>query len=402
MGHDQAAVTSNQLNETDSNGKRSSATQFTEEDVRWMGRALQLATKGAGRVEPNPMVGCVIVSHGRLVAEGWHERFGQPHAEINALRSATEPLDQATIYVTLEPCAHYGKTPPCVEALLAAHPQRIVVAHLDPNPLVAGKGIAQLKTAGLRVDVGLLQDEAAAVLAPFLKRMQTGFPWMIAKWAMTLDGKIATSSGDSQWISNELSRQIVHQIRGRMDGIMVGINTAVYDNPLLTARPEGERVATRIILDSRARIPLESQLCQTAGQIPTLIAVGPSADLQKIRQLEQCGCEIWASSLDDPQLRLRELLQELGGRGMTNILVEGGGQILGSLFDLQQIDEIHVFLAGKLLGGISAISPIGGQGVQKIADAQNFQLDSIRQLDHDVYIVGKRAKPLVNIEDGST
>ncbi len=202
-----------------------------------MDRALELAVQGQGFVEPNPMVGCVLVKDNQVIGEGWHQSFGQNHAEVNAILAAKTDPAGASVFVTLEPCSHQGKTPPCVQALIQARVSRVVVACPDPNPSVAGQGIEQLRNAGLQVDVGLRQDKASEILAPYLKRTVTGLPWIIAKWAMTLDGKIATSTGDSQWISNEKSRAVVHQLRGRVDAIIVGAKTAVADDPLLTSRP---------------------------------------------------------------------------------------------------------------------------------------------------------------------
>ncbi|MDZ7615653.1 MAG: bifunctional diaminohydroxyphosphoribosylaminopyrimidine deaminase/5-amino-6-(5-phosphoribosylamino)uracil reductase RibD, partial [Patescibacteria group bacterium] len=228
---------------------------------RWhMSRALELAARGQGFVEPNPMVGCVIARGAELIGEGWHRRYGGPHAEIEALHLAGPRAAGATMYVTLEPCCHHGKTPPCTEAILRAAPARVVIAQRDPFPAVAGKGIARLQAAGIQVDVGLAEAEARELNAPYLKLLGTGRPWVMAKWAMTLDGKLATRTAESQWISGPESREIVHQLRGRVDAVIVGRGTAEHDNPALTARPPGARSATRIVLDSGASLSLDSQL----------------------------------------------------------------------------------------------------------------------------------------------
>jgi diaminohydroxyphosphoribosylaminopyrimidine deaminase / 5-amino-6-(5-phosphoribosylamino)uracil reductase len=379
-------------------------------DIEWMKCALDLARKGLGRVEPNPMVGCVLVKDSQIIGQGYHQEFGGAHAEVNAIADANQSVSGCTAYVTLEPCAHTGKTPPCVNALIQAGARRVVIAHPDPNPLVAGGGIKRLRNAGIQVEVGLLHSEAESLLAPFLKRITSGMPWIIAKWAMTWDGKIASANGDSQWISNEKSRQIVHQIRGRVDGIMVGVNTVLMDNPLLTARPPGQRLATRIVLDTQARISLDSQLCQSAHRIPTLIAVGPQAELRKIQALKQSGCDVWQADPSqaltanistsvakepnpdqrkEPVVQLQHLMRELSKRGMTNLLVEGGSRLLGSLFDLQQIDEVHIFIGAKLLGGKDALTPIAGVGAQNMLDGQSIELQQVTQLDNDVYLVGR-------------
>jgi diaminohydroxyphosphoribosylaminopyrimidine deaminase/5-amino-6-(5-phosphoribosylamino)uracil reductase len=257
--------------------------------------------------------------------------------------------------------------------------------------LVAGNGIAQLRAAGIEVATEVLAEEARQVLAPYLKLMLTRKPWMIAKWAMTLDGRIATSSGDSKWISSPRSREIAHQIRGRVDGIMVGIETAIADNPMLDARPAGPRVAKRIVVDSTARIPIESKLVQTSNRVPTLIAVGPDAEDSKIAQLKELGCEVFQSSSSDCNQRLVDLLDCLGSLGMTNVLVEGGGQLLGSLNDLGQIDEIHAFIGPKLVGGSGAHSPIGGIGAALMSDARPVNVQQVQQVGEDTYVVGRIA-----------
>ena len=359
------------------------------EDSQWMTQALALAVQGEGKVEPNPMVGCVLVKDGRKIGAGWHEQFGQAHAEVNALASATESTAGATAYVTLEPCSHQGKTGPCSTALIKANIARVVVAHTDPNPAVSGQGIAQLRAAQIQVDVGIEKEAARQILAPYLKRVETGFPWVIGKWAMTLDGRIASATGDSQWISNATSRKIVHQIRGRVDAIMVGSGTASADDPMLNARPPGARVATRIVVDSDARLRLDSKLCQTAKEFPTLCAVGPKASQEKIARLADAGCDVWQSDETDPNDRLLALLKSLAQRGMTNVLVEGGGTLLGSLFDLGQLDETHVFIAPKLIGGQQAISPILGTGKTAMVEALSLAQPSVQQLDGDVYISGR-------------
>jgi diaminohydroxyphosphoribosylaminopyrimidine deaminase/5-amino-6-(5-phosphoribosylamino)uracil reductase len=371
-----------------------------------MRQAIELAKRGEGFVEPNPMVGCVLVRDGVLIGSGWHQRFGGPHAEINALGSIervgleneSTQLDAsgATAFVTLEPCAHTGKTGPCSEALIEAGISRVVIGSLDPNPLVAGNGIRQLTAAGIEVSTGVLQSECEQVLAPYLKLKQTGKPWLIAKWAMTLDGKIATASGDSQWISNQQSRRIVHQVRGRVDGILVGIGTAIADDPMLNARPAGTRIASRIVVDSTARIPLESKLVRTANQFPTLISVGPGADKARIGELENLGCEVFQATSSDANDRLCELLDYLGSNGLTNVLVEGGGQLLGSLHDLGQLDECHIFVGPKLLGGTEAPSPVGGMGVKLLQDSNPIEISQVEQLGMDIHIVG-RVKPSASI-----
>lgn len=360
-------------------------------DEHYMKLALELAQRGEGSVEPNPMVGCVVVQSNHIIGQGWHEEFGGHHAEINAINSVDEfaQLNGATVYVTLEPCCHTGKTGPCSNALINAHVARVVVACPDPNPQVSGHGIKQLIDAGIEVTSHCLADEARVLLAPYLKRAKTGMPWIIAKWAMTLDGKIATASGDSKWISNEKSRAIVHQIRGRVDGIMIGIGTLLADDPMLNARPAGARVATRIVVDSIARTPIHSKLVETAIQFPTIIAVGPGAAPRQLAQLKAKACVIFQSPDQDPNRRLESLLAHLASQGMTNLLVEGGGGILGALNDLGQIDEVHAFIGPKLIGGVGAINPLGGSGQSKMQEATPLEIQKLQQLDDDIYVIAR-------------
>ncbi len=363
---------------------------MTADDSYFMHRALELARRGEGRVEPNPMVGCVVVRQGQIVGEGWHERYGGPHAEVNALAAAGEQARGATLYVTLEPCCHHGKTPPCTEAVLRAGVRRVVAALADPFPLVAGGGLAQLRQAGVEVEVGLLHDEARDLIAPFRKRVEKGRPWIIGKWAMSLDGKIATHTGDSRWISSPDSRAIAHQLRGRVDAILVGRRTAERDDPLLTARPPGARSATRIVVDSGALLAVSSQLVQTARDVPVLVAVSERAPRDACERLEQAGVEVLRCAGATHGERLALLLDELGRRAMTNVLVEGGGALLGSLHELGELDEVHVFLAPKLIGGAHAPTPVAGRGAARIAEANTFRFQSVQQPGGDVYLVGRR------------
>ncbi|MDA0588896.1 MAG: bifunctional diaminohydroxyphosphoribosylaminopyrimidine deaminase/5-amino-6-(5-phosphoribosylamino)uracil reductase RibD [Planctomycetota bacterium] len=387
----------------------------SDEDV--MRRAIALARQGLGFVEPNPAVGAVLVDARRnLLGEGWHERFGGPHAEVNALadfknrnsdaKARSELAATATLFVTLEPCCHTGKTPPCTDAVLASGVRRVVVALGDPSLHVSGGGIAQLKRAGIDVSVGLLEAEVRQLNAPFLKLAQTGLPYVHVKWAMTLDGNIATRTGSSQWISNEKSRAVVHELRGRMDAIIVGAGTARADDPSLTARSPGPRTATRVVVDSQAALSVESQLVKTVADAPVLVATLESAPEDRIAILQTVGVDVvrlpaLASGNRLPESArpdLRALLIELGRRGMTNVLVEGGSDLLGSLFDLdlkegqQLVDEAHIFVAPKFAGGAKAVSPVGGIGLEHIPQLSQIDPLQIEVLDGDVYIHG----PVVN------
>ena len=343
-------------------------------DAQHMTRALELAARGEGHVEPNPMVGCVIVRDGVCIGEGWHQRFGGPHAEVEALRSVEGSTAGATMYVTLEPCCHTGKTPPCTEAIIAAGIERVVVAQVDPFPSVVGQGIQKLRDHGMHVEVGLLESAAQQLNAPFRKLVLQHTPWVIAKWAMTLDGKLASRTGHSQWISNAASRQRVHDLRRRVDAIMVGRGTTQADDPLLTARPPGHRQVTRIVLDSTARLSPDSRLVKSCREQPVLVAISPAAASQRRIRLEEMGCELFLTPGRTPAERLVGLLAELGKRRMTNVLVEGGGELLGGLWDLDLIDEVHVFVAPKLVGGREAISPLLGTGRCEIPRRPHFTI----------------------------
>jgi diaminohydroxyphosphoribosylaminopyrimidine deaminase/5-amino-6-(5-phosphoribosylamino)uracil reductase len=362
----------------------------TPDDERWMGRALELAERGRGLVEPNPLVGAVVVRDGRAVGEGWHRRYGEAHAEVNALAQAGADAHGASLYITLEPCCHHGKTPPCTDAVLRAGVARVVAAMTDPFPQVAGQGAARLRAAGVPCDVGLGEKEARRLNAPYLTLLAHGRPYVHAKWAMTLDGKIATAAGDSRWISNEASRRHVHALRGRMDAILVGLGTARADDPLLTARPPGPRTATRIVLDSQARLPLTAALVRTAREAPTVVVTAESADSERCRQLQEAGCTVLPLPAENGRPAVTALLQELGRRRLTNLLVEGGSDVLGSFLDAGLIDEVHVFIAPRLAGGAGARTAVGGRGRDRIADAFSLARWQVRTVEGDVYLHGWR------------
>lgn len=365
----------------------SSAVSFAEAMMR---RALELAERGRGFVEPNPAVGAVIVDDaGQILGEGWHQQFGGPHAEVHALAAAGPAARGATLYVTLEPCCHYGKTPPCSKAVISAGIRKVIVAMRDPAPHVAGGGITELRQAGIEVEVGLLEHDASRLVAPFVQLVTHGRPWIHGKWAMSLDGKIATRTGHSQWISNESSRAVVHRLRGRMDAVLVGIGTVLADDPLLTARPAGPRLATRIVLDSNARTPIHSQLIRTCRQSPVLIIATPIAPQDRCEALQAAGAEVMLVAADGngrPDLKL--VAAALGERRLTNILIEGGGQILGACFDTGLIDEVHVFIAPKVVGGLAAQGPVAGRGLDSIPPQPSLDEPTIELLDGDVYVHG--------------
>ena len=361
-------------------------------DRSWMSRALAEAERGRGSVEPNPMVGSLIVADSKVVGVGHHERFGGPHAEVFALARAGHLARGATLYVTLEPCCHHGKTPPCTDAILQAGIARVVAAMRDPFPKVDGGGASRLRSSGVEVEVGLMADEARRLNGPYLKRLATGQPYVTAKWAMTLDGKSATSSGDSRWISGPRSRALVHEVRGRMDAILAGIGTVLADDPMLNARPPGPRTPARVILDSEARLPTESQLARTARDIPVWLAVTARAPLDRRRDLESLGCEILAFPVEGP-VPIEPLLVELGRRGVTNLLVEGGGTTLGGFLDAGAVDEVDVFLAPLVEGGSHAFSPARGIGPSSMAEALRLDRHEVSQVDGDVRIRGTIPRP---------
>jgi diaminohydroxyphosphoribosylaminopyrimidine deaminase/5-amino-6-(5-phosphoribosylamino)uracil reductase len=357
---------------------------MTEADSHWMRRALELAERGRGFVEPNPLVGAVVVRHGKIAGEGWHQHFGAAHAEVNALAQAATEACGATVYVTLEPCCHHAKTPPCTDALLRAGVHRVVAAMSDPFPQVAGRGGDILRLAGLAFDLGVEEAAARRLNAPYLKLVSTGRPYVHAKWAMTLDGKIAARTGDSKWISGEGSRRLVHELRGRMDALIVGIGTALADDPLLTVRPPGPRTPTRIVLDRKGRLPSSSRLAQTAHAVPTLIVTAEEAPAV----LAASGCEVICLPRNDPDASVELLLAELGRRRMTNVLVEGGAAVFGSFLDACAIDEVHVFLAPILMGGEKALTAVSGRGVDRIAEALRLAQWEIKPVEGEVYVHG--------------
>ncbi len=370
-------------------------TDWTDNDVRFMQRALELARKGQGLVEPNPMVGCVIVKAHRVVGEGYHRRFGSAHAERNALRASKEnargtagrTLRGATAYVTLEPCSHTGKTPPCTEALIEARVERVVAAMRDPNPLVAGRGLRKLRKAGIQVDVGLLRDNAMTLNAPFVKFHRKQRPHVILKWAQSIDGKIATRTGDSKWITSRQSRKAAHALRARVDAVVVGVGTVIADNPRLTARlAKPKRIAARVVLDPRLRIPLDAELVQSAGEIPTLIATRKLSRRQthdskpitkRRRVLEQAGCEVLPLRSTKSGILLGDLLDELHRRQHTNILVEGGGVTIGAFLQQNLADEARVFVAPSFIGGTEAPGPLQNIGPALVARRTRLSMTCI-------------------------
>jgi diaminohydroxyphosphoribosylaminopyrimidine deaminase/5-amino-6-(5-phosphoribosylamino)uracil reductase len=334
------------------------------------------------------MVGCVLVKNGKNVGEGYHRRFGGPHAEALALQSAGPKARKATAYVTLEPCCYYGKTPACTDALIEAGVSRVIAAMTDPNPRVRGRGFEKLQAAGIETAKGLCHEMALSLTAPFVKLQQSGRPWVILKWAQSLDGKIATRTGDSQWITNDKSRRSAHQLRGRVDAVVVGVGTVLTDDPLLDCRHvRPKRLATRIVLDSQLRTPLGAQLVTSADRIPTLIVTDhKSADRPKAKQLLRKGVELLPIKSDRAGLHPESLLDELGRRTMTNIMVEGGGRLLGTFYDRRLADEAHIYISRRLIGGEKALSPLNGQGPAQMSELiRPYQVTVSRCGEDDLY-----------------
>ncbi len=355
-------------------------------DERWMRQALALATRGRGSVEPNPMVGSlVITADGRLAGQGFHEKFGGPHAEVTALANAGEASSGGTLYVTLEPCCHFGKTPPCTDAILRSGVRRVVAAMQDPFPKVAGGGLEILAGAGLGVTVGVCEAEARRLNAPYLKLLRTGKPWVIAKWAMTLDGKIATRSGDSKWISGEESRRRVHELRGRVDAILVGSRTLIADDPLLTARPPGPRVATRVVVSASGILPMKGQLLDTAKEVPVVVFTADGKHANLTHWLD-AGAQVSELPTAGGTIDVEAVLTELGRQRMTNVLVEGGAGLLGSFLDAKALDEAWVFVAPKLIGGTAAPTAVAGSGVIGMSAALRAAEILVEQVGDDILL----------------
>lgn len=362
-----------------------------EKDQHFMGMAIRLAQQGQGAVEPNPMVGCVLVRDGRVIGKGYHQKFGGPHAEVEALRSleSSKQASGVTAYVSLEPCCHHGKTPPCAQALIDAGVSRVVVAMADPFPKVSGGGLSLLRSAGVETTVGVMQDEAEELNAPYLKLIHDGRPWVIAKWAMTMDGRIATTSGQSQWITGDQAREEVHRLRARVDGIAVGMGTVVADDPMLTARLTKDQSSCSLqpagrFVFCRHRLPsVESKLVRSACDVPVTLCVGPEVDAARLVQLEQAGVQLISLHCQESSEMVSEMLQHLGKKQVTNLMLEGGAELLASFFSADQIDECQVYLGPKLFGGESAKGPIGGVGIEQIADALQFRLISLDRFGND-------------------
>ncbi|MFZ3131220.1 MAG: bifunctional diaminohydroxyphosphoribosylaminopyrimidine deaminase/5-amino-6-(5-phosphoribosylamino)uracil reductase RibD [Desulfosporosinus sp.] len=360
---------------------------FNLNDEKFMTRALDLAVKAIGRTSPNPLVGCVIVKDEQVIGEGYHLKTGTPHAEVHALAAAGEQARDATAYVTLEPCSHFGRTPPCAEALIRTGIKRVVVAMKDPNPLVSGRGIARLREVGIQVDVGLMFQKASLVNEVFVKAITTGLPFVVYKTAMTLDGKIATETGDSRWVSTEVSRQYVHQLRDRYDVILAGSETVIRDDPALTCRLPSGQDPVRLIVDGKLRLAENAQVLTSSAHSPCVIATTQAASPEKIERLNHLvGVEVWQYDT----LRyvpLEKLLRDLVRRGWTSVLLEGGGGLAGTLIQEQLVDKVEFFIAPKLVGG-NGPSPLSGLHIECMAEALALQDLRLDMYSEDLHVTG--------------
>ncbi len=357
------------------------------DDEKWMKRALRLAEKGRGRTSPNPMVGAVLVKEGKVIGEGYHAKAGEDHAEIIALRQSGENTRGATLYLNLEPCTHYGKTPPCAPMVIQSGVKRVVIGMEDPNPRVKKEGVESLRRAGLEVEVGIQEKECQRLNEAFCKYILKKEPFIILKVASTLDGKIATRNGDSKWISGEASRRFVHQLRDQVDGVIVGIGTILKDDPMLTSRVKGGRDPYRIILDSRLRIPEKAKVTEISPS-KTIIATTEAAPKDKIERLENKKVRILVLDSKEGRVNLKTCLSQLGEMEMMSLLVEGGSKIHGAFLDESLIDKLFLFLSPKIVGDSQALGIFGGKGVSNLKEAIALREIRTKRIGEDILIEG--------------
>jgi diaminohydroxyphosphoribosylaminopyrimidine deaminase/5-amino-6-(5-phosphoribosylamino)uracil reductase len=366
-----------------------------EIDRNWMRRGLDLAARARGRTSPNPMVGAVIVKDEQVVGEGFHAYAGSDHAEVAALREAGAAAAGATLYVSLEPCCHHGRTPPCADQIAHAGIRRVVAACEDPNPSVSGRGIAALRQAGILVEVGLLGDEAARLNESFFKHIRTGLPFVTLKVAASLDGKIATRTGESRWITGESARRRVHQLRNEVDAVLVGIGTVLRDDPLLTTRLgiADQRDPIRVIVDNLSRLPLRAKAVNRASTAPTILAVSQMAPRSKLEALEREGVQVIVVENSPRRVSLERLMEALGKRGILSVMIEGGAEINASALREGVVDKVLVFLAPILIGGKSTPTAVGGDGIESLAQALRLHDVRIERFDGDILVEGYLARP---------
>lgn len=363
---------------------------ITDKDKEYMGIALELASKGMGHVSPNPMVGALIVKDNNVIGSGYHMKYGEGHAEVNAFKNAEEfDVSGATMYVTLEPCSHYGKTPPCAKKIIEKKIKRVVIGTLDPNPLVAGKGVYMLKEAGIEVECGVLEDECLKLNEVFMKYVVTKRPFVLMKSAMSLDGKIATKTGESKWISGEESRKNVHILRKQYSAIMVGVNTVIKDNPSLTCRIEENINPIRIIVDSKLRTPFDSNIVKTANDVKTIIACTSSASFEDRKKFENMGVQILVCAEDsEKRVCLNDLIERLGQLNIDSVLLEGGATLNFSALKSNIVDKIQIYIAPKIIGGNNAKGPVAGDGIDKLSKAFKLTNLQYKKMGQDILIEG--------------
>ena len=356
-------------------------------DQNYMLQAIQLAKQGEGWTNPNPMVGAVIVKNGRIIGKGYHKKCGELHAERNAIASLTESAEGATIYVTLEPCCHYGKTPPCTEAIIEQKIKRVVIGSRDPNPKVSGKGIKMLQEAGIEVIEDFMREECDRLNPVFFHYITTKTPYVVMKYAMTLDGKIATKTGASKWITGEAARAEVQHMRHRYMGIMAGIGTVLADDPMLNVRVEGWKSPIRILCDSGLRIPLDGQIVKSAGKYRTIVAYADSENTEaKRKRLHEMGVETICCPDENNQVDLKKLMKYLGEEGIDSILLEGGGTLNDSALRAGIVQEVQAFIAPKLFGGMNSKTPVEGIGFRFPSEAVKLKCTDICQIGEDIRI----------------
>ncbi len=361
-------------------------------EKKYMQLALELASRGEGRTAPNPPVGAVVVRDDVVVGQGFHPRAGEPHAEIHALREAGDRAAGGTLYVTLEPCNHQGRTGPCTEAVIAAGIARVVVGCQDPNPEVSGSGIDRLREAGLEVAVGRLNEDCRRLIAPFAKHVTTGLPLVTLKMAMTLDGQTSTSTGDSRWISGEMSRQYVHRMRDRADAIMVGIGTVLADDPKLTTRhPEGGRDPLRVVVDTHLRIPETAQLLTVDSQAGTIVFTTDAADARKRERLVKIGVEVVVVPAVEERVDLQSVMLDLGRRNIQSVLLEGGATLAAEALRRRVVDRAAFFIAPMLFGGDDGSAVFSGRGCRLVKEAVRLDNVRIRQIADDILVEGEVA-----------
>lgn len=360
---------------------------FMQKKEEYMRRALELARKGEGHTSPNPMVGCVVVKDGRIISEGYHEKYGEFHAERNALTRCTEDTAGADLYVTLEPCCHQGKTPPCTDIIIEKKIARVFVGSMDSNPLVAGKGVQILRDHGIYVETGILDAECRKLNEVFYHYIATKTPFVVMKYAMTLDGKIATKTGESKWITGEAARAEVQHMRHRYMGIMAGIGTVLADDPMLNVRVEGWKSPIRILCDSGLRIPLDGQIVKSAGKYRTIVAYADSENTEaKRKRLHEMGVETICCPDENNQVDLKKLMKYLGEEGIDSILLEGGGTLNDSALRAGIVQEVQAFIAPKLFGGMNSKTPVEGIGVRFPSEAVKLKCTDICQIGEDIRI----------------